>query len=186
MLFSEQNQSSSSQSLNTVPSTNSPSDDTMPAKQTIAEPEINSSNYSFFKTNSAADILTLNNLAYIDPMHKQLHASGNVDNASEPADSKVAYSLFNKNFTTFVKYSESNIDINMALSSSLKNDSHSMDTAQNASEVELSHSMANSNKELRINDMLAATSLSKDQDNQMESSKPSNIITLESFKVIFN
>lgn len=170
MLFSEQNQSSSSQSLNNG-STNSPSGDSLPAnKQTIAEPDINRSNYSFFKKNSAADILTLNNLAYNDPMHKQLHASSNGDNAPEPADSKVAYSLFNKNFTTFVKYSESNIAINMALSSSLKNDCHSMDTAQDTSDVEL-NSKANSSKELRINDMLAATSLTKDQDNQLESSK---------------
>ena len=84
--------------------------------------------YSLFKRQS--DILTLNNLACNDPLHKKLNNSESVNNS---------YSLFNKNFTTFVKYSDTKniLDINMAMSS-------------------------NKLAENGLNDMLAATSLKTD------------------------
>ena len=131
-------------------------------KLKTGEPKEASHSYSFFNPNSP-DVLTLNNLAYNDPMHKQLHAQA----TTEPISDKSAissYSLFNKNFTTFVKYTESNIDINMALSSSLKNDSH-MESNISTNEEKFN------TKELRLNDMLAATSLTKEQENFMDSSK---------------
>lgn len=79
------------------------------------------------------DILTLNNLS------TQLHQE------SDSIDSQAlssSYSLFNKNFTTFMKYTDTNIDINMALSSNCSAGSPSSDETHK-----------------NINEMLANTSL---------------------------
>lgn len=92
--------------------------------------------------------------------------------SSSSSSSTASYNLFNKNFTTYMKYSEAGntIDINMALSgneATTNNDlAQQMPTTQlkNANSHELDQFRAeklfNTTKESRLNDLLAAASLS--------------------------
>jgi len=90
------------------------------------------------------------------------------------SSSSASYNLFNKNFTTYMKYSETGntIDINMALSGNettsgnMDSSTQQMPTTQlkNANSHELDQFRAeklfNNTKESRLNDLLAAASLS--------------------------
>ncbi len=71
--------------------------------------------FESFKSNSS-DFLTLKNLAYIDPMHTQLNEIKSNTFTEKPIEA--SYTLFNKNFATFMKYTDSNLDINMIVSDS--------------------------------------------------------------------
>lgn len=89
-------------------------------------------------------------------MHQQL------DNLKSPIDTtKSTISLFNKNFTTFMKYTDSNIDINMALASNKSSEVNLAIPENEPLEKFKSESNASQTKDTRLNDMLAATSLTK-------------------------
>ncbi len=71
--------------------------------------------FSVFNSKSS-DIITLNHLAYTDPMHTQLHETKSVSITEKQIEA--SYKLFNKNFSSFMKYTDSNLDINMVVSDS--------------------------------------------------------------------
>ena len=108
-----------------------------------------------------------------DLIHKQSDESESL-NTDSPVSS---LSVFNKNFTTFMKYSDSNLDINMAVSSSNSNINNKLNDSNYTMADVVKSEVTSTSKEIRLNDMLAATSLTKDStmldstDNQKYSSK---------------
>ncbi len=94
----------------------------------------------------------------------------NTNNTTNTNSNNNSYNLFNKNFTTYMKYSDTNnsIDINMALASNSDVNTNSMEIPnillKNANSHELEQFKAeklfNNTKESRLNDLLAAASLS--------------------------
>lgn len=92
----------------------------------------------------------------IDSMQKQLKEEISTEKSSVEIPLASSYSLFNKNFTTFIKYTDSNLDINMAVSSA--NSNKMSDFVKNDEQKML---LNNNNNEVGLNDMLAATSLTK-------------------------
>ena len=92
----------------------------------------------------------------------------NTNNTTNTNSNNNSYNLFNKNFTTYMKYSDT-IDINMALASNSDvTNSNSMEIPnillKNANSHELekfkAEKLFNNTKESRLNDLLAAASLS--------------------------
>ena len=112
-----------------------------------------------------------NNSKQLSCNQQQLNKSDNQFNSNPTTNT---YNLFSKNFTTYMKYSDSNsiIDINMGLATQETKEQPPTTQLKNANSFELDQFKAeklfNNTKESRLNDLLAAASLSIKYNNEQK------------------